>query len=608
MKKILLLLLSISLLAFTLKIPTNASTDDSINLIDPQAFLTIDTTPLNGQWAKLEISESGFLAIKSGIEYFFLPTYINKLTQLPANHWSMLPLFTNAPSIKLYNDENILIDTITLSKELISEGMLSGYAFSVPTGVTKIKFQNVSLTSTLLSANSFELFYENECMGIDGALLLIEADKIKYLPSAYNFNYNDIRHMPSYDISDLYLGEDLAYYFYGNTYLDNLYPVLEANQYKYKTNVDNPISLEELKSCLQISAYDEIDGNITHKITATSPQYLLEVYGVSNVKNRLLGSYNVEFSVSDNAGNISKMDVELIVEDNTRPVLNMATSILTYENEVTNEAISLTQIINNLHVEDNYSSVTIKETINGYLGNEHKLGTFPIEFIYEDSSNNRLSVTVTITNVDTQAPIISMSTNSIDVSYTSKEGLSSLLNKLDIEVNDSFDGDLNYSVVLDNYTNNARYVGLYTVKIRAIDSSGNSSEKTINIQVVDDVAPLFYINNNVIIVKIGTMYKESEITKLLIQRGLSHDSSFIIEVISDDYTPNYNTAGEYIMKLNIKYESGYSQSQTLIFRVVNNNSNNRISFFAKVWALIKKIFQWLWNIIKWPFEKLAALF
>lgn len=608
MKKILLVVLSVLLVILWFKVPTQASSQDSINLISPSTFPTYDAkSAYLGQYAKLGLSESEFIPITSGIEYFFLPTYINKLTGLPYEDWSEMPLFDGAPTIKLYNENEELINTVVLSKELKSETIVAGYAFSVPTGVSKIKFQAMELTSTLLNAASF-WHYVDEQGRLDTLLLLIEADKIKYLPTTAAFNYNDIRGMATYDITDLYLGEDLDVYQYGNTYFDNLSPVINSNQYSYRTSVDNPISLEGLKNALRISAYDEIDGNITSSITITAPLYLSKVYNVPNVKNRILGDYVVEFSVSDQAGNIATMSVEISVEDTERPTLNVASSTLNYQNEVTSPLITLESILANIVVEDNFSNVAVVETHNDYTGHENELGIYIIEFIYEDSSENRLTVTVTIVNIDTIAPVISSSKDSLSISYTSKDTLSTLLNSLNIMVVDSHEGTLSYSIVADEYTANSRYVGIYNVKIRAEDSSGNDSEKTIKIEVIDDVLPQFYLDNNLVIIKVGASFNEADIINLLKLRNLSQNNDFTIEIISDEYTPNRNTIGEYTMKLNINYHNGAHQEQTLIFRVEGNSAVKPLSFLGKVWHIIKKIFLWLWNIIKWPFEQLIALF
>jgi hypothetical protein len=58
--------------------------------------------------------------------------------------------------------------TTQLTKPLISEGTICGYAFSVPSGVASIQLTNIELLSSIYLASDFISFYDNRCGSIDG--------------------------------------------------------------------------------------------------------------------------------------------------------------------------------------------------------------------------------------------------------------------------------------------------------------------------------------------------------------------------------------------------------------------------------------------------------
>ena len=609
MKKILLLLMSLLIIGCAYRGIIQADSTNSMNLLDPTLFTSVEfEESYNGTDAKLETSASGFIPIISGIEYFLMPTYVNKETIVGTVTWVELPQFALMPTIELYDDEQELIGSINDLKILESYTVLCGYAFQVNTGVAYIKLSSLLLTSSLISPVDFANYYENVCEEIDGALLLMEADKIKYLSTNTGFDYEAVRGAASYDISSLYLGEDLQVYRYGNPYWDDLSPIIGSNTYEYTTTVDEPISLIDLRRALQITAYDEIDGNITESILISAPLYQSKVLDVATVNERELGTYVISFSVFDAAGNEASMTISLTVLDTSRPVVHLDQSTIAYTREVDDLALTIEDITSHIMVTDNYSEISIADKVDNYTGHEQEKGVFTIVLTYEDTSHNEINVTVTITNEDHTAPTITSSLSSQNISYTYYGNIVSILNDFNISVVDNYDGSLDYLIVSDDYTPNSRYVGQYEVTIQAIDSSGNIQVATYEIHVIDDVSPQFYIDNNVVVVNTGQLFSEQDLMTLLKTRRLTKPMAFSIEIISDEYTPNCHQVGEYEMMIQVQYENGDIEQQQLVFKVETLTEPIPTGFFATLWFQIKKIFRWVWNVFKWPFEKLNSLF
>ena len=99
---------------------------------------------------------------------------------------------------------------------------------------------------------------------------------------------------------------------------------------------------------------------------------------------------------------------------------------------------------------------------------------------------------------------------------------------------------------------------------------------------------------------------KEDIKGILINDGLTRNENFTMEVISDNYSDNYQYSGEYQMRFKLTYDDGEIEYKTIGVNV--SEIFEEMTFFAKAWNEIKKIFQYIWNIIKWPFEKIMTLF
>jgi hypothetical protein len=609
MKKIMLVLLVILFCVMLIDVSVNAEDFESTNYIKPDD-LTVSISDNNG-YAQITITGKSGFRIKQGVEYFILPTYINK-QEFDGFSWFDLPLFQNGDnsnSLSIYEGIDAKgepIDDYRLTKRLYSNGILVGYAFTFDDITNSSKVFKLTLKSNTMSIQVFNQFYDEYIQTIDCGLLIIEADNLKNIPTS-TFNYEMVRGSPSYDISDLYLGEDITAYRYGVKYQDELSPVINTNQYEYTTRVDNPITIESLMSELSLTAYDEVDGDISENITYVAEVYQERVLLKVNVKERVLGTYAITFSVSDYSSNTSSCIINIIVIDDTKPYLDISNSIFEYIREVDGPSIDMDQILTGLLVSDNYSDVCGNIVANNYLGNEGVLGRYQITVEYVDESNNKINVSVFIRNVDNTAPTINCPNSLYLVSYQDNKSTGAILNELQIEVLDNYDANIIYEIEQNQYLGNETKVGLYYIDLSAADSSGNQSELRLTIKVIDDVDPQFYLNSTKVIIISGEILKLDDLKEILISRKLVKFEQFKIEIVSDNYTMNETTIGEYEMKLKITYENKETDYQKIEINVTAKDVK-QVSFWQKVWNIIKKILQTIWNIIKWPFVKLFSLF
>lgn len=620
MKKIVLFLM---LLCFGLCfIPSSnlkaTNTYQGINYINPNDYPSVvyDVAGGNG-FAQLSVSYGAPFSITPGIEYFILPTYVNKQSLSPFDDydWDDLPHFQESSLLQMslyesWSDEEPY-DNMVVNKKLYSGGKLVGYAVTFDENIDKVSFLPFTLTSQSMSVATFSNFYTTYIESIDGALLMIEADRISELNFPFTFNYDSVKGSPSYDVSTLYFGENLRYYTYGNSFLNGLSPILSAEEYYVYTSVDQPITIADLRILIDLQAYDEVDGNLTDAIMISSDGgYQNLVIDQSIVRNRPLGTYPIVFSVADTAGNTAECTIQIVVEDKTKPTFEVASSTITYTREVDDPELTLSTILSNIVVTDNYSDVTHEVVSNDFLGNEAILGTYQIVIRYSDAANNQTDVTVTITNVDNTNPVFSYSATTYQLSYRSGKTLASILSELSVSVSDNYDSNIDYMILNDSYSANKNKVGTYTVVLRAIDSSSNEATQSFHIEVIDDVAPVFYFDKDMVIVEGGTQVSAEDIIDFLnAHQRLKSDVSDI-EIVQNTHAENVDKVGQYEIKVKITYDNGEIEEQLVFVKVVapTGVAPAKTSFFASVWAFIVKAFIFVWEMIKWPFEQIINLF
>lgn len=607
MKKSLTVIIALLFAMLFIKVDANAQLDISTNLINDEEFDYYTNSPGGLTNAYIELRQKGTICLEINKEYFILPTYVNKrdFGDLDIT-WSDLPLLSKDKVLSTIDDDNNQT-VLTNTKELVSNGVFCGYAFIIKSGSTNFSY-GIDLLEGKIDAEIFDDYFNTNIGQISKSLLLIKADDIKNIPGVTGYRYKYNANVSSYDISALYFGENYEIFKYGLKHpeldLPDDDPVFNPHDSTYTTSVSNPTSIENMMSEIELTAYDDIDGDITNRIIVESDAGYFNLLNESNIKNRILGLYPVRFSVSDESNNIAYCNININVIDTDDPTL-ISDSILSYTRDINDSKITIEEIISNIYIDDNHSDITHSIIRDTYIGNEKKIGTFEYLIRFSDRSDNYIEVIVVIINKDFEAPVFTYSDTKYDISYLDNENLNNILSKLDIKVNDNY-SFIHYEVISDDYTNNIGKVGRYYVKLEANDSSNNRSELVITINIIDDKAPTFYANKIFIETNAKRLLSIGDIKTKIIESGDIKSSSFKMEVLSDTYSDNYLDSGEYEMKVKLTYENGEEELRKIGINV--SEIINKTTFISKVWSEIKKISLYIWNIIKWPFEKLFSFF
>ncbi len=223
-----------------------------------------------------------------------------------------------------------------------------------------------------------------------------------------------------------------------------------------------------------LTAYDELDGDLTSSIT----------YDDSLVNLDMIGAYSLTYSIADLSNQIVSVTVLVHVMDDLAPTLSGVTDHTYYMSD------DLPNLRFGVEAIDNYDgdlTSEIKIIENGI--NYGVVGTYDITYEITDSSENVTSLTVTLTVIDNVAPTINGATNLI---YTMGETIDLLDG---ISAYDIVDGDLTAYLAFDDSLVNYEVEGTYLVTFSVLDSSSNIKEVTIELAVVSgSTSVLSYLN------------------------------------------------------------------------------------------------------------------
>ncbi len=226
------------------------------------------------------------------------------------------------------------------------------------------------------------------------------------------------------------------------------------------------------------SAYTELGATWTDAHDGTGSSI------ISGFVNVGLGSYTVSYDYRDVAHNDAvTLTRTVVVRDTIKPIqtLNGASTIYV---EFGSNYSELGAIWTDAH--DGTGSSEVSGSVNVGI-----LGTYTITYNYLDyANNNAIAITRTIVVRDTTSPTFTGESN-YNWNLNSTRNLEDILSK--ISVNDLFSGDLTSTITIqsDTYSINSLILGNYTIVLRAIDSSGNISDFTITISIIDDMPPVF---------------------------------------------------------------------------------------------------------------------
>lgn len=414
--------------------------------------------------------------------------------------------------------------------------------------------------------------YITMCIGVEedwGANLGLHKIDSNYVLADHEV---DIAGVSDSDV--LYKGPDVDYS-----------PVLSGVDGYYITNVNNPISLSSILS--GVKAYDDNDGDLTDSIVVTSDTYSSNRYKV--------GVWKIVLSVSDSSKNTTTFTIKVNVVDTEKPKITGTTSFKTK----TTDDYDVSHFFSEIGVVDNYDGNMSDDIVvvdDGYTKNKNKAGTYTVTCYVEDSSDNRLdfSFTVTVEYVDKKAPVFS-GKFTYEINKTDVLSTSTIL--ANVSATDDLDGDVtkNITIKSDYYSNAPSRVGTWKIVLTVKDKAGNVATQEITITVKDNIPPVFYVDTKVINIdlKDNTLTVNDLVETLVKAEALKENVNYYVTY--DNYTENKNTPGEYQvvlevegkpLSLSVNVLEHKDEKKTFIEKV----SDFFINIFNSIRSFFKRIF------------------
>ncbi|MGE4320995.1 MAG: hypothetical protein AB7E61_06080 [Acholeplasmataceae bacterium] len=183
------------------------------------------------------------------------------------------------------------------------------------------------------------------------------------------------------------------------TVVDDVAPVWTGPTTLAKSNSE-VLTLTQIKS--QLAANDTIDGNLTASIQVVTDNYT----GYANV----VGTYTIQFSVTDLSGNTSFHTVTVTVSDDIPPIFYVADGY--FISTSTAVTLSLQDVINILEVTgqltvDGSGGMEIEPLVDEYAGHETEPGIYALSFNVTSLNGEESIYSVAIQVLeDTDSPLV----------------------------------------------------------------------------------------------------------------------------------------------------------------------------------------------------------
>jgi len=206
---------------------------------------------------------------------------------------------------------------------------------------------------------------------------------------------------------------------------------------------------------------------------------------------------------------------------------------------------------------------SIYVVLDNYTANKTVLGDYNIIFGVTNSNGLESTITVTVRNIDVNAPEIIIND---EFSLNIPVGTEFNTALLNISAIDSFEGDVSDNIIILGTIDTSTF-GTYTFTVTSSDSSGNEVSQTINLQVVDASAPT--LEGPTEIIKNASYILDSEfyLDYFEAMDNIDGDLTSNITVVSNDYVGNANTKGTYTVVLRVEDSAGNPAQKELIIIV-----------------------------------------
>jgi hypothetical protein len=362
------------------------------------------------------------------------------------------------------------------------------------------------------------------------------------------------------------------------------------------------------------SASDLEDGAISLEIDTQRSTF--------HVSNVVLGNFTLIFYTSDSLGRYVEKVVAISVVDTTIPVFkinNIAVTNYSITVPMSNTSV-LQALINSIVVTDAYYGTITASKVVPSLPSFALPSTSNLVITATDPSGNTGTLTITVTIQDDILPVINGATKIVK----GKTG-SLVLSEITAQLSavDNVSGVLPVELVSDGYTGNGLNVGSYLVRYKATDAAGNIRYHDVRVWVIDNVAPVWIVNDYFINLGMNQSMTRTELIALLQASGMIPGNfSYTVTFIGDEYTGNEATPGTYSVTMKVTFDNGSESNLNVQLSVpqvpdviiVTPDTpttgfarffDGVLSFLSSAWDFSTGVVVSLWDGLSWTWENIV---
>ena len=288
---------------------------------------------------------------------------------------------------------------------------------------------------------------------------------------------------------------------------------------------DNPATVECVDTYTDqgATAFDDDQGDITVDMTT-----------VSNVDQNAIGTYQVTYTVTDNAFTTVQEVRTVNVVDTTPPVITvLGDPVVTHEcsTPYTDAGATASDIC--------AGDITARIITDNPVDENTYTGTYTVTYTVTDDGNNTTVATRTVNVVDTTIPVLTLNGAS-----TVNHECGTVYNDLGAFASDTCDGDITVLIDVNNPVSDLNDTGTYTVTYDVLDAANNAAVQiTRTVNVVDTLRPVItLVGSQVVAVPQFTPYVE--------QGANAADTCDGTDTVVITGTVNTNVAGSYFIQYN----------------------------------------------------------
>ncbi len=255
------------------------------------------------------------------------------------------------------------------------------------------------------------------------------------------------------------------------------------------------------------------------------------------------GTYNILFSVVDNAGNKIEKKVELKIVDNRIPEIKADEEKIIEVSEI-KDIRELLELFN-VFVSDKKEDLKLEDVhIEVEKLDFDDIGTYLVKFSITNNLGNTSEVISKLHIVDKTKPII-LSDKEVDILVNDKKTVEEIIKLFKVSVTDNFDDLTLDDVEVDMNDVDFSKVGTYKIIFSIKDQSGNISKKKVKLNVLSNEEPEIKGVDEAII------YKDEKFDYLYGVSAQDKEDGNVTESIEVKGTVDTSTLGDYILEYSV---------------------------------------------------------